>query len=84
MISNSKQCYVELCKILQTCSILKKVKKASELKMIIAMFSNASFNAENAVQKLTEKFEKAELRTKMDSGAALPLKLPPHLQNVTN
>ena len=49
-----------------------------------AVLKRFSFNAENAVQKLTEKFEKAELRTKMDSGAALPLKLPPHLQNVTN
>jgi hypothetical protein len=49
-----------------------------------AVLERFSFNAESAVEKLAEKFEKAELRTKKDLGAAGPLNLPPHLQNVTN
>lgn len=49
-----------------------------------AVLDRFSFNAENAVKKLAVKHEKAELRTKMDRGAALPLNLPPHLRNVTN
>lgn len=45
--------------------------------------NRSGFDAINAVEILLKKHEKAELRVKMDRGAALPLILPSHLRNVT-
>jgi len=49
-----------------------------------APLERLSFNADAAVKKLLAKHDKALHRIALDNGDAMPLKLPPHLQKVTN